>query len=93
MNLEALHSPAHVVCPFCLPVDTQFRMSILERLEQMEQRMAEITNHNQSSETTATKAGGVEVTDHQSQVGVQLQHVHESYTELGSQFFCWSCLV
>uniref|UniRef100_A0A4W5K1W3 Calmodulin-binding transcription activator 1 n=1 Tax=Hucho hucho TaxID=62062 RepID=A0A4W5K1W3_9TELE len=33
--------------------DTQFRMSILERLEQMEQRMAEITNHHQSSETTA----------------------------------------
>ncbi|XP_046882493.1 calmodulin-binding transcription activator 1-like [Hypomesus transpacificus] len=48
--------------------DTQFRMSILERLEQMEQRMAEITNHNQSSETTATKAGCVEVTDHQSQL-------------------------
>ncbi|XP_053722984.1 calmodulin-binding transcription activator 1-like isoform X2 [Synchiropus splendidus] len=40
--------------------DTQFRMSILERLEQMEQRMAEITNQNPSSETIATKAGGVE---------------------------------
>uniref|UniRef100_A0A8C5GVN3 Calmodulin-binding transcription activator 1 n=1 Tax=Gouania willdenowi TaxID=441366 RepID=A0A8C5GVN3_GOUWI len=40
--------------------DTQFRMSILERLEQMEQRMAEITNQNPSSETMATKSGGVE---------------------------------
>ncbi|XP_036008113.1 calmodulin-binding transcription activator 1 isoform X6 [Fundulus heteroclitus] len=40
--------------------DTQFRMSILERLEQMEQRMAEITNQNPSSETMATKGGGVE---------------------------------
>lgn len=35
-------------------------MSILERLEQMEQRMAEITNQNPSSETMATKGGGVE---------------------------------
>ncbi|KAF7656581.1 hypothetical protein LDENG_00039070 [Lucifuga dentata] len=55
-------------------LDTQFRMSILERLEQMEQRMAEITNQNPSSETIATKGGGVEggggggATDHQSQV-------------------------
>ncbi|XP_071385002.1 calmodulin-binding transcription activator 1-like [Centroberyx affinis] len=51
--------------------DTQFRMSILERLEQMEQRMAEITNQHPSSETMATKGGGVEgggATDHQSQV-------------------------
>lgn len=47
-------------------------MSILERLEQMEQRMAEITNQNPSPETIATKGGGVEGgvggTDHQSQV-------------------------
>ncbi|KAM6980784.1 calmodulin-binding transcription activator 1 [Aplochiton taeniatus] len=50
--------------------DTQFRMSILERLEQMEQRMAEITNHNPSSETMATKAGGGEGggSDRQSQL-------------------------
>eukprot|EP00066_Takifugu_rubripes_P023308 XP_011612574.1 PREDICTED: calmodulin-binding transcription activator 1 [Takifugu rubripes] len=38
--------------------DTQFRMSILERLEQMEQRMAEISNQNPSSETIATKGSG-----------------------------------
>ncbi|XP_069366179.1 calmodulin-binding transcription activator 1-like isoform X5 [Paralichthys olivaceus] len=51
--------------------DTQFRMSILERLEQMEQRMAEISNQNPSSETMATKGGGVEgggATDQQSQI-------------------------
>uniref|UniRef100_A0A671X7Z5 Calmodulin-binding transcription activator 1 n=2 Tax=Sparus aurata TaxID=8175 RepID=A0A671X7Z5_SPAAU len=51
--------------------DTQFRMSILERLEQMEQRMAEITNQNPNSETMATKGGGVEgggATDQQSQI-------------------------
>uniref|UniRef100_A0A8C2Z121 Calmodulin-binding transcription activator 1 n=1 Tax=Cyclopterus lumpus TaxID=8103 RepID=A0A8C2Z121_CYCLU len=51
--------------------DTQFRMSILERLEQMEQRMAEITNQNLSSETMATKGGGPEggaATDQQSQI-------------------------
>ncbi|XP_037619630.1 calmodulin-binding transcription activator 1-like isoform X5 [Sebastes umbrosus] len=52
--------------------DTQFRMSILERLEQMEQRMAEITNQNPGSETMATKGGGVEggggATDQQSQI-------------------------
>ncbi|XP_060898056.1 calmodulin-binding transcription activator 1-like isoform X2 [Labrus mixtus] len=50
---------------------TQFRMSILERLEQMEQRMAEITNQNPSSETMATKGGGAEgggATDQQSQI-------------------------
>ncbi|XP_061841655.1 calmodulin-binding transcription activator 1-like isoform X2 [Nerophis lumbriciformis] len=40
--------------------DTQFRMSILERLEQMEQRMADITNQNPSSETMATKSGGLD---------------------------------
>ncbi|KAM7006850.1 calmodulin-binding transcription activator 1-like isoform 7-T7 [Tautogolabrus adspersus] len=51
--------------------DTQFRMSILERLEQMEQRMADITNQNPSSETMATKGGGVEgggAADQQSQI-------------------------
>ncbi|XP_029287483.1 calmodulin-binding transcription activator 1-like isoform X4 [Cottoperca gobio] len=51
--------------------DTQFRMSILERLEQMEQRMAEISNQNPSSETMATKGGEVEgggATDQQSQI-------------------------
>uniref|UniRef100_A0A8D0CP00 Calmodulin-binding transcription activator 1 n=1 Tax=Sander lucioperca TaxID=283035 RepID=A0A8D0CP00_SANLU len=51
--------------------DTQFRMSILERLEQMEQRMAEITNQNSSSATMATKGGGVEgggAADQQSQI-------------------------
>ncbi|XP_072238626.1 calmodulin-binding transcription activator 1-like [Leuresthes tenuis] len=51
--------------------DTQFRMSILERLEQMEQRMAEITNQNPSSEAMATKGGGVEgggATDQQTQI-------------------------
>lgn len=58
------------MCPTFLSVDTQFRMSILERLEQMEQRMAEITNQNPSSETMATKGGGVEggASDQQSQV-------------------------
>jgi len=60
------------VIPFtCISVDTQFRMSILERLEQMEQRMAEITNQNPSSEAMATKGGGVEgggATDQQTQV-------------------------
>ena len=51
--------------------DTQFRMSILERLEQMEQRMAEISNQNPSSETIVSKGGGVEgggASDHQPQV-------------------------
>ncbi|XP_029989738.1 LOW QUALITY PROTEIN: calmodulin-binding transcription activator 1-like [Sphaeramia orbicularis] len=51
--------------------DTQFRMSILERLEQMEQRMAEISNQNPSSDTIATKGGGVEgggATDQHSQM-------------------------
>ncbi|KAM3622408.1 uncharacterized protein V6R79_024534 [Siganus canaliculatus] len=51
--------------------DTQFRMSILERLEQMEQRMAEISTQNPSSETMANKGGGVEgggTTDQQSQI-------------------------
>lgn len=47
-------------------------MSILERLEQMEQRMAEITNQNPNSETSATKSGAMEggggASDQQSQV-------------------------
>lgn len=46
-------------------------MSILERLEQMEQRMAEITNQNPGSEAMATKGGGVEggeTTEQRSQV-------------------------
>ncbi|XP_010788967.1 calmodulin-binding transcription activator 1-like isoform X1 [Notothenia coriiceps] len=46
-------------------------MSILERLEQMEQRMAEISNQNPNSETMATKGGGVGgggATDQQSQI-------------------------
>lgn len=59
------------LCHTFIFIDTQFRMSILERLEQMEQRMAEITNQNPSSETMATKGGGMEgggATDQQSQV-------------------------
>ncbi|KAJ0068981.1 hypothetical protein NL108_015757 [Boleophthalmus pectinirostris] len=40
--------------------DTQFRMSILERLEQMEQRMAEISNPNLNSDSTGPKGGGAE---------------------------------
>lgn len=59
------------LCPSFIFTDTQFRMSILERLEQMEQRMAEITNQNPSSETMATKGSGMEgggATDQQSQV-------------------------
>ncbi|KAL0978454.1 hypothetical protein UPYG_G00170610 [Umbra pygmaea] len=47
--------------------DTQFRMSILERLEQMEQRMAEISSHHQSSDSSSTTGGGA-LTDHQSQL-------------------------
>lgn len=47
-------------------------MSILERLEQMEQRMAEITNPN--SETSASKSGAMEggggASDQQSQVNL-----------------------
>lgn len=60
-----------MLLPILITTDTQFRMSILERLEQMEQRMAEISNQNPSSETTATKNSGVEgggPSDHQSQV-------------------------
>lgn len=59
------------LCLSFISADTQFRMSILERLEQMEQRMAEITNQNPSSETMATKGSGMEgggATDQQSQV-------------------------
>lgn len=60
-----------MMLPALISTDTQFRMSILERLEQMEQRMAEISNQNPSSETIATKGTGVEgggASDHQSQV-------------------------
>ncbi|XP_053705432.1 calmodulin-binding transcription activator 1 isoform X5 [Synchiropus splendidus] len=38
--------------------DNQFRMSILERLEQMERRMAEMANHQQQSSTGSGGAGG-----------------------------------
>lgn len=61
---------------FSIPlfIDTQFRMSILERLEQMEQRMAEITNQNPNSETSASKSvameGGGGASDQQSQVNI-----------------------
>lgn len=40
--------------------DTQFRMSILERLEQMEQRMSEISNPSPAPESSAAKGGGAE---------------------------------
>lgn len=72
--------------PALISTDTQFRMSILERLEQMEQRMAEISNQNPNSESIATKGSGLEgggTSDHQSQVmniqlawvkGVQVEH-------------------
>lgn len=58
-------------------------MSILERLEQMEQRMAEISNQNPSSETMATKGSGVEgggVTDQQSQVMKKEMYTGKSST-------------
>lgn len=67
VNIVWNKSPIYVL----FPVDTQFRMSILERLEQMEQRMADITNQNPSSETMATKSGGGEggrASEQQSQV-------------------------
>lgn len=35
-------------CPLLFPPDNQFRMSILERLEQMEKRMAEIAAAGQA---------------------------------------------
>uniref|UniRef100_A0A8C6UY17 Calmodulin-binding transcription activator 1 n=1 Tax=Neogobius melanostomus TaxID=47308 RepID=A0A8C6UY17_9GOBI len=38
--------------------DNQFRMSILERLEQMERRMAEMASHQQQSGTGSGGAGG-----------------------------------
>lgn len=41
---------------FC--TDNQFRMSILERLEQMERRMAEMASHQQSSSAGSGGAGG-----------------------------------
>lgn len=70
LNLSHIFIQGYVL----LFIDTQFRMSILERLEQMEQRMAEITNQNPSSETSATKSGSREggggASDQQSQVNV-----------------------
>ncbi|KAM3872048.1 calmodulin-binding transcription activator 1 [Diretmus argenteus] len=38
--------------------DNQFRMSILERLEQMERRMAEMASHHQQSSAGSAGAGG-----------------------------------
>ena len=66
-----IKTPEHIQSPPCvwwaslcsvlsLSTDTQFRMSILERLEQMEQRMAEISNQNPGSETMAAKGRGAE---------------------------------
>lgn len=39
-------------------IDNQFRMSILERLEQMERRMAEMASHQQSSSAGSGGTGG-----------------------------------
>lgn len=55
-------------------------MSILERLEQMEQRMAEISNQGPNSDAMATKGGGVEgggATDQHSQVRQKLDCLEE----------------
>uniref|UniRef100_A0A3Q4GWC9 Calmodulin-binding transcription activator 1 n=1 Tax=Neolamprologus brichardi TaxID=32507 RepID=A0A3Q4GWC9_NEOBR len=41
-----------------LSLDNQFRMSILERLEQMERRMAEMASHQQTSGAGSGGAGG-----------------------------------
>uniref|UniRef100_A0A3P8U0H8 Calmodulin-binding transcription activator 1 n=1 Tax=Amphiprion percula TaxID=161767 RepID=A0A3P8U0H8_AMPPE len=41
-----------------LSLDNQFRMSILERLEQMERRMAEMASHQQPSSAGSGGAGG-----------------------------------
>lgn len=44
---------------FCVPLlDNQFRMSILERLEQMERRMAEMASHQQPSSAGIGGTGG-----------------------------------
>lgn len=40
------------------PLDNQFRMSILERLEQMERRMAEMASHQQPSSGGSGGTGG-----------------------------------
>ena len=40
--------PLSSPCPLLFPPDNQFRMSILERLEQMEKRMAEIAAAGQA---------------------------------------------
>lgn len=71
LNVKNNQAMLTTLCHAFISIDTQFRMSILERLEQMEQRMAEITNQNPSSESMATKGGGMEgggATDQQSQV-------------------------
>lgn len=45
-----------LLCPLLL--DNQFRMSILERLEQMERRMAEMASHQQPSSAGSGGTGG-----------------------------------
>lgn len=48
-----------LTCVLCVYVaDNQFRMSILERLEQMERRMAEMASHHQQSSGGGAGAGG-----------------------------------
>lgn len=54
-NRAVLFVPPHP--PFFLS-DNQFRMSILERLEQMERRMAEMASHQQSSSAGSGGTGG-----------------------------------
>ena len=49
---------ADVCFYFPSPPDNQFRMSILERLEQMERRMAEMASQQQSSGGGAGGGGG-----------------------------------
>lgn len=73
--------------PTFISTDTQFRMSILERLEQMEQRMAEITNQNSSSETVVPKGSGVEggAAEQQSQV------IKKKYFYI-MKFSFWGCM-
>lgn len=45
---KAFPRPCHSVSQTHSPLDNQFRMSILERLEQMEKRMAEIAAAGQA---------------------------------------------
>lgn len=42
----------------CSALDNQFRMSILERLEQMERRMAEMTGSQQHKQTSSGGGSG-----------------------------------